>query len=142
MPEEWSIVAVDSLPWAHHPFRCRWAARFERLTPDDAPEAERRAAVRDLALSLTPAELAACPYHDADWRMAAETAVALVESGDTSIEALERIVASLRLDGNTAEALCSFFSDPIFVAGDGLGNGQHRVCAMKLADVPRCPVEP
>lgn len=142
MPKEWSIVAVDSLPWPEHPFRCRWASRFERVAPENATEAERRTAVRELALSLTSDELAACPYHDADWHQAAEAAASQVESGDTTWEAIEAVIASARLDQDTAEAFRSFFTEPIFVANDTLGNGQHRVCAMKLAKVPRCPIEP
>lgn len=140
--EDWEIVEVDSLPWPHHPFKCRWTERFERVLAAGAPESEHRAAVRDLALSLTPAELAACPYHDADWRAAAAAAVTLAKSGDTSCEALAAVIASQEMDDSTAEALCSFFKDPIFLSDDGLGNGQHRVCAMKLAQVPRCPIEP
>jgi hypothetical protein len=142
MCEKWSIVAVDTLPWGEHPFRCRWASRFERVASRDASDAERRAVVRDVALSLTADELAACPYHDGNRHQAAEAAVALVETGDTSIEAINTVIASRGLDDRTAEWFCSFFSEPIFVVGDTLGNGQHRVCAMKLAKVLRCPIEP
>jgi hypothetical protein len=42
---------------------------------------------------------------------------------------------------DSGEALWSFFREPIFVSGDVLGNGQHRICAMKLARVPRCLIE-
>lgn len=98
--------------------------------------------MRDLALSLTPAELAECPYHQADWHTAAAAAIKLAQAGDSSGEALAAAIATQQLDSATAEALHSFFAEPIFVSGDGLGNGQHRVCAMKVARVPHCPIEP
>jgi hypothetical protein len=45
------------------------------------------------------------------------------------------------LDPETGWAFWSFFREPIFVSGDRLGNGQHRVCALRLAGVERCPIE-
>ena len=129
------------MPWPENPFKCRWVTRFTDAVPDDAPDSQRREIVRDIALRLTPVEVAACSYHGADWRTAAALAIAAVESGETSWNALDDAVRASSLDDETTEALLSFFVEPIFVSGTSLGNGQHRVCAMKLAKVPRCPIE-
>jgi hypothetical protein len=38
-------------------------------------------------------------------------------------------------------AAVRFFREPIWVDGKRLGNGQHRVCAMKVSGVRRCLAE-
>ena len=44
------------------------------------------------------------------------------------------------LDAATTWAVWSFIEEPIlWNGGDCLRNGQHRICAMKLAGVARCP---
>jgi hypothetical protein len=116
------IVDVGSLPWPHLLFKCRWRDRF-------------------VLASEAPAALTECPYPAIDWHAAAAAAVALVEAGDASTAAIARAARERKLDPDTSEALFNFFADPIFCSGESLGNGQHRVCAMKLAKVPRCPIE-
>ena len=55
---------------------------------------------------------------------------------------MTRVTRDYGLDQEECEMLWSFFAEPIFCSGNSLGNGQHRVCAMKLAKVPRCPYRP
>ena len=128
----WLIALVSDLPWADNPFRCRWKTQFDAAGTSDFGEFVR---------GLTPEELAECPYHDGstDWVEAARVAVELVEAGgpdpvDGYVQADTHTVC-------TPWAIVSFFAEPIFIDGDQLGNGQHRVCAMKLAGVERCPIE-
>jgi hypothetical protein len=137
----WRIADVDLLPWPHCPFKCRWYERFRILAPEETPIRECQAVARDLARSLSSAEIRQCGYHRFDWQRIANAAVALAESGDTSAEAISKAVASHELDDDDAMELWMLFGHPIFLAGASLGNGQHRVCAMKLAGVQRCPIE-
>jgi len=137
----WRVVDVASLPWPHDPFRRHWVERFRDAAAEATTDAQRQEIVRDIALGLTPVEVSACSYHDADWRTAAATAIAVVESGEACWKALDDAARETNLDDETTEAFLSFFIEPIFVNGTSLGSGQHRVCAMKLANVPRCPIE-
>lgn len=97
-----------------------------------------QAAVAAVAHGLTPAELAKCKYHATDWVTAAEVAVGVLEGRETMDEAIERLGDTTR----EAEGVWSLLSrEPVWLDGPQLGNGQHRVCAMKLAGAKRCPVE-
>lgn len=127
----WRIVRVDDLPWAHNPFRCRWKKEFDATGTGDFG-----AFVRGLA----PDELAECPYHDGltDWVEAARVAVELVEAGGP--DPGDGYEPAETHTGCTPWAIVSFFAYPIHLDGDRLGNGQHRVCAMKVTGVERCPI--
>jgi hypothetical protein len=100
-----------------------------------------QAATRRLALSLSDDELARCPYHRPDWSMAANTAGTLLErTGRLTTALADQAARSTSMDDQPAWALISLVADPILWNGsDQLANGQHRVCAMKLAGVRRCP---
>jgi hypothetical protein len=141
MSRLWTLMDVDALPWPHHLFRCRWAHRFGEATKDAATEAECRSNVRAVASALSEEEVAACEYHSAQWNVAADIGVELVRNGDTSWTAISRAQQAHGLNDATAQALLSLFADPIFLSGESLGNGQHRVCALKLSRARRCPVE-
>ena len=83
-----------------------------------------------------------CEYHRPDWTKAAEVACSLVERGLTGdMHAFDLASKEAGLDECTRWAALSFLVEPIFVDGPRLGNGQHRVCAMKMAGVERCPIE-
>jgi hypothetical protein len=103
-------------------------------------DGEAQAVMRSMVLGLTPTEVAACAYHEPDWQRAADTAVALVErTGELTFQDLDE--AGRSTDDKTRWAFYSLKFDPIiWHGGDGLVNGQHRVCAMKLAGVSRCPI--
>jgi hypothetical protein len=89
----------------------------------------------------TAEQVAECRYHHAstDWVAAAGVAVELVQSGRTG--RYDPYTAAETHHEATACAIVTFFADPIFVSGTEIGNGQHRICAMKLAGVARCPIE-
>jgi hypothetical protein len=138
--EHWRIADVDAMPWPRDLFRCPWRLRIADVL-EDLDELEQQEATRSMVLSLTQEEVAACPYHQPAWRVAADTAVALVEAGQLSGDHLARAARAADMDRDTEEALWSFVWEPIiWNGGNRLRNGQHRVCAMKLAGVRRCPV--
>jgi hypothetical protein len=127
----WRVVDVNDLPWAHLPFKCRWKRDVAASHCDS---------FGDFIRSLTPAQIAECEYHvGTDWVIAAHVACELVEAGTTTPDDFSSAAAGH--DACTGWGIVSFRSHPIFLNGDELGNGQHRVCAMKLADVARCPIE-
>jgi hypothetical protein len=97
--------------------------------------------MRSMVLGLEPSQVTACGYHWPDWHLAAATAVALVEqTGHLPWDALDEAAASM--DDETRWAFYSLRMEPIvWAGGERLVNGQHRVCAMKLAGVPRCPIQ-
>jgi hypothetical protein len=138
------IADMASLPWGHAIFRCRYTALFDaavREVPAGRPETN-QPVVENVARSLTSEQFAQCDYHRPDWVLAAKLAIdCWRERGsgrrsDIGI-ALERFV----LSDDTRWAVESFFIEPIWIDGPLLGNGQHRICAMKLAGVRRCLVE-
>lgn len=136
------VAAVADLPWPRSLHRCAFAAELTReraaagpgrFTDDEAHAAASRAASARLFARLGPADFARCAYHRGDWRRVAEAAVAVVEGDPDAGEGLgpdERVW------------LASLLEDPIEwdQGGLGLGNGQHRVCALRAAGAPRCVV--
>jgi hypothetical protein len=83
-----------------------------------------------------------CEYHQPDWSLIAEIAVRAVESGASKAA---RLGEARGRDEALAEWVYWLFAHPIFVQygeeGHSLGNGLHRVCAMKAAGIERCPIE-
>lgn len=137
------VIAVNDLPWPHFLFRCRFSAVFEAAVPSDADDDVRAQYVEACARGIPPRRLPRCEYHRPNWTWAAATAIACWETGDAE-QALQDAAEAGRRMGeshDTVWAMYSFFWDPILISGTRLGNGQHRVCAMKLAGVPRCLIE-
>jgi hypothetical protein len=139
--EDWRIVEVATLPWPRCLFRCPLHSALQGDIKFMKDLHEAQAATRRLSLSLSGDEVAKCPYHRPDWRLAADTAVALLErTGGLTVEIADQAVRSIEMDDETAWALISLVADPIlWGGGDEVANGQHRVCAMKLAGASRCP---
>lgn len=137
----WRVVLVKELPWPEDLFRCRWVKEFREASKAAPTTVEQRGAIACYAHQLTTAQLKECPYHRPDWSLAAGTAVELVGRGRVSSTTAAEAADQRGFDVCTASALVAFFAEPIFVDADGLGNGQHRVCAMKLAKVQYCPIE-
>ena len=150
------VMSVAELPWAHHPFRCRYTAGFDAAVPEprvphgsatpewvpEFSEAARHRFVAAFARSLSAEQLRRCAYHRPNWKWAADAAVACFERGVRPEPG--EVIHAARTAGQsdkTAEALYSFWREPIFLNGPILGNGQHRMCALKLAGVPRCLIE-
>jgi hypothetical protein len=139
------IADVSSLPWPHGLFRCPNTQLLKASTPGaDAGDSEKcQAFVEEGIRLLSEAQVRHCPYHRPDWTVAARLAIDWWrERGrEDQLGDFALAVADARLSAATRWAAESFFAEPIWINGPLLGNGQHRVCAMKLASVPRCLVE-
>lgn len=131
-------VAVAELPWPWHPFKCRWEERFKQLVPhyDDLDDSERARHFGAMIAGLSEQELGQCPYHVADWRLAAELAVIFHRNEKSpAAQGFEREVRKLGGGPAEIEAIRSLWEEPIsWTPGSPVvGNGQHRVCALKCA---------
>jgi hypothetical protein len=115
---------------------------FDASIPDsDRPE-NSQPHVEAVARSFSKAQVGRCPYHRPDWNIAAEVAVTCwQEARGDYLSDVGEALSQVDLTEETRWAAESFFIEPIWINGPSLGNGQHRVCAMKLAGVPRCLVE-
>jgi len=135
------IVEVADLPWAHNPYKCAFADDFKATAPADIDFDDSREYFASFAAALPPEQVQTCRYHAANWHVAAEAAIRVWHDNAPDVDTeVERLLAAGESE-DTVEAMCSFYWEPIFVSGARLGNGQHRVCAMKLAGVPRCLIE-
>lgn len=142
----WSIVPARALPYPFNLSRCRFADRHATAleavgsTPDECPTAAQCSSAFDAFIEELADLINACPFHQPDWRLAAERAIDAThkpDSGDLSQIAVD----TSELDDKTSWAAWSFFSEPIWIDGDRIGNGQHRLCAMKCTDVSKLPIE-
>jgi hypothetical protein len=137
------VIAVADLPWPHFLFRCHFSALFVAAVPSAVEDDVRAQYVEACARDIPPWRLRRCEYHRPNWTWAAATAIACWETGDAD-DALGDAAEAGRRTGesdDTILAMYSFFWEPIFISGTRLGNGQHRVCAMKLAGVLHCLIE-
>lgn len=138
----WRVVAVSSLPFPFHLFRCPFEQRHLRALelvgadPDDWETPEQCASAFALFTADLGTETARCPYHLPVWKLAAQRAVEAVRPDGS-----HRAVDISGLDGETQWAAYDLFVEPIFLTSDRLGNGQHRTCALKCADVPEVPIQ-
>lgn len=139
-----SSTSVAELPSPFHLFRCPYEKRLGEL--DDLDERARRQAWERFAERLTAAELAACSYHQADWRKVAALSLAVldrIQSGQSRRRAVRVIADRFKLGSEDRWALSSLFSDPIIwhFGSSEIISGQHRICALKVAHAYRCVVE-
>jgi hypothetical protein len=138
------VAEVSGFPWPHGLFRCTHTRRFDAAlsdVPDDPPEAGQRI-IEAVARSLSADDLRRCDYHRPDWVLAAQVAIDCWRSSRREdLADVGDAISRAGLSPQTQWAAESFFIEPIWINGPSLGNGQHRVCAMKLAGVGRCLVE-
>ena len=135
-------LPVTSLPPFHAAYQCAHRARFESMRTGSTIE-EALAAGRRFMDTLTPADRAACQYHQADWRAVADTSVAVVMSVDGSDPAAYVSAAeAVRLPKREKMWLLSLFHDPIVLSQDRAEytNGQHRGCALRFSGADRAAV--
>ena len=94
--------------------------------------------------SLDASDLAACPYHRANWLVVAVVACAFVADADAewSQDELDRRAQRAALSAQDHRVLGSLFSEPInWAPGETeLTNGQHRSCALRHSGAAQCPV--
>ena len=143
-PGDFHIIEVSRLPWPHGLFRCPHKTLFDLAIADVPPNRPEDCSplVGAAARSLSADQVGACPYHRPDWSLATETAISCWQAADgDDFSAVEIAISRRDLDEETLWAAWSLLAEPIWIDGPLLGNGQHRVCAMKLAGVNRCLVE-
>jgi hypothetical protein len=141
----WRVVSVESLPPPHWLWKqaCPLRPEYEQIVAEtpEGPDRYRRAFERFLA--ECGERMHECEYHEPDWSLIAGIAVEAVESGaDDPLEEAERLAAAHGLSDEWIEWLGWLLLDPVFTIDRGrkLGNGLHRVCAMKAVGVKRCPI--
>jgi hypothetical protein len=103
-------------------------------------DSTREAGVRFLN-SLTPDDVARCPYHLSNWKLVADESVRIlrgVRSADT-VHYL-KVARRSRLRGKDRRSLESLFRDPIVLGDDEYVNGQHRGCAARFSGADRIAV--
>lgn len=141
-----SVVAVSDLPWAHGPFNCAHADRYTPLPGAEPSDPESQAAAgAQFFLSLTQEDIAACPYHQADWAGLAKASITLLQrlparADHSDVTDLAR---ELWPDDDTRPWLIDLFADPIVytVGATSVTNGQHRACAARAARAPQIVAE-
>jgi hypothetical protein len=127
--ESAAIVSVAVLPFAHAPFRCE--APF---SGDDPRRTD--GIIGDTRL---------CSYHQPNWRRIADASVAArKQTGPWPTS--DALLSALSFDGlstSDREWLYWLIADPIVwrPGADRVTNGQHRICALRAADVPRVIVD-
>jgi hypothetical protein len=141
MRDVFQAIPVGELPPPHAPFNCAHADRHDQIKAElNDPEDEGNLMDRELRAgklflqTLTPADLAACSYHDANWRVIADESVAVLEDLGVRDERSDYAEeARKRLQGKERGLLESLFGDPIIVGEGGYTNGQHRGCALRFS---------
>ncbi len=143
-PATLTTVRVEDLPVPHHLFKCLHQDRFDEMLGRHRDEPGR--AYSEFLAGLDPEQVARCPYHQADWQKVAALSVAVlarVQEGQRRDKALEQISRRFKLTDRDQIELFFLFADPIHwgFGADQLGNGQHRVCALRMAGAEFCIVE-
>ena len=144
------MVSVDQLPSPHHLFRCPFAREHKRCVAAVGESSAGLAVAFDRFAAAVAPRTWQCDYHHADWETATAAAIAALD--DAAPWASSRALASVAAeiagarggDEMTMWMAHSLFADPIFLMRSdlpALGNGQHRVCAMKIAGVMRCVID-
>jgi hypothetical protein len=138
----WRIVPVADLPYPHDLFKCSWRDlhRAAIAAEADSPGGRRRAFEAFLA-DVGSTRITRCPYHELNWAVAADF---VCDQFNSRVYDRERIITAARavgVDESAIEGICEFFREPVWISGDGLGNGQHRSCAMRVAGGKSCPIE-
>jgi len=142
--EALQIVPVAELPWAWNPFKCAHRAKFCAALPADLEADQRPPYFAAMVQGLTQPELEACPYHNCDWALAAAMTVWCFQYRvDPHGEQVSKRVAEQGGGWPELKAISSLFLRPIVWSPQSptVSDGQHRVCALKVAGAERCIVE-
>lgn len=142
------LLDTSALPGPHDLFKCTFRNRYDALVGERQRETRAVTLARHEAVRIWTQQglepLAACPYHDVDWRLAAEIACAtLAEATDNHQDLADVVIARNDLPPAVRCAAASFFYDPIVLnsRGDEIVNGQHRICAVLAAGAARCVID-
>lgn len=137
------VVAVADLPWAHNPWKCAHAERYQAVRKLYGKGCSGEiASGAHFFLSLDADQLAACPYHQHDWLAIAAASVKLLNRLPPTSSQEEVLKAADKLLHRSSDRsqLHLLFTDPIAWHPDSttITNGQHRACALKAANAPLC----
>ncbi|MHA6806303.1 hypothetical protein [Salinifilum ghardaiensis] len=141
--EGFRSVPLAALPWPHGQSDCPLEDLAEQYQ-DRVPDVH--GAHATACLSRQGQQIrTTCAYHQADWpRLVRMLEESLAENTG---ESLRRRVKTHRefehLSPSEQKWLDSLVYDPISWddGSDALGNGQHRLCALRFAGVTRCPIQ-
>lgn len=146
MRHVFDAVRIQELPPPHRPSHCAHYGRFERILKDvpDMGQHWHSRALKAGSLfleSLQPADLKACPRHQANWRAIADHSVAILHEIGPRDDSEDYVrAASQRLDGKDRAWLSSLFRAPILIGGGAYTDGQHRGCALRFSGAERAAI--
>lgn len=137
------VVPLSALPWPHHQSKCPMvgiAASYEGVHDEQTSHAAAFVSREGREAMIT------CPYHQPEWSRLAPIACDLVDAAQAIARGDDRQL--LRHPGYASlpreekRWLRALLFDPIDWGDrdDGLTNGQHRLCALRAANVRECPV--
>ncbi len=133
LSEQFRVVQVSSLPYAHNPSRCDNAGLFAEADWDGA-------AGRRFFESLTDQQRRSCHYHQlADWKLVAMISVRFFRA--CRDELMSKLDAAL--SRQDSRELYWLFHDPIAWGGEApyVTNGQHRICAIRASGARLCVID-
>lgn len=134
------------LPPPHNPAQCAHGARMLAIAEDSSgdkgwSERTQRRAGRAFLQTLTPADMAACRYHAADWKAIVEQAIDIIATlGRQDEDAHVQAAMKAALPEVERAWLVSLFRDPVRIHPRGFTNGQHRACAMRFSGADKAIV--
>lgn len=140
------MVPLPELPWPHDLFKCPHRERAKELarTYNDG-ERGTQVAHAELFTELTEPDFSACAYHQADW-----PAIVAVAQHHAELEAespqddaaLAKVYAAEHLSVDDRQWAQDLIHDHLWwdQGAKSLTNGQHRLCAMRAANLPYVPV--
>lgn len=139
------VASVDTLPWPSTPggvtTSCLLNEHASRLHREAGGSVEGHQRLNEALITRASAfDLKPCWFHQQRWDLASYVAVAICRRETTSDErCLRQWVQTHRIDPvivDLALELTGTLTPIRWTSGDeALGNGQHRVCAMKTQGV-------
>jgi hypothetical protein len=123
-------------------FKCPWRnAHLKAIAAETKSPDGRRRAFEAFLTEIGTAGIAQCPYHELDWAAAADFTCRQFGGRVYDPERLTTAARDAGLGTAAVEGIWEFFSEPVWIDGSRLGNGQHRSCAMRVSGGASCPVE-
>jgi hypothetical protein len=136
---------VANLPWPWNPFKCQFADDFrKRVEGQELSDTSRAEQFELLMQGRSPDEIGTCRYHQTDWPLVASIAVELHRSvPNLNYRDIEDGILGAGGTQSEVEAAKSLWIFPIVwtPGAETVGNGQHRICALKTAQVELVLVE-
>ena len=95
---------------------------------------------RQFMLTLTSEKVAACRFHNANWKAIADESVQIINRfGQQDASVYQRAAEQSRLAGEDRRWLISLFNAPIKIEGGSYNDGQHRGCVLRFSGAARKP---